>query len=100
MNNGGLHDGGLRVVGERGWELEATGPSRIWNQQQLAAALRGDGGGNAQLVAEIRALRAEVALLRSANERTASNTAGLPQMVSQIDNVTEGGNAMRAEVMA
>lgn len=98
--NGGLHDGGLRVVGERGWELEATGPSRIWNQQQLAAALRGDGGGNAQLEAEMRALRAEMALLRSATERIASNTAGLPQMVSQIDNVTEGGNAMRAEVMA
>jgi hypothetical protein len=37
--NGGLHAGGLRVVGERGWELEATGPARIWNQSQLGKAL-------------------------------------------------------------
>lgn len=96
--SGGLHEGGLRVVGERGWELEATGPARIWNQEQLSNAL--NSGGNAELVAEVRALRAEVAALRTAGERTASNTAGLPQMVNQIDNVTEGGNAMRAEVMA
>jgi hypothetical protein len=38
--DGGLHAGGLRLVGERGWEIEATGPSRIWNQEQIAAALR------------------------------------------------------------
>lgn len=37
--NGGLHSGGLRIVGERGWELEATGASRIWNQSQLGSAL-------------------------------------------------------------
>lgn len=54
---GGYHAGGLRWVGENGPELEATGPSRIWNQSQLAGAL---GGGNSEvLVAEIRALREE-----------------------------------------
>lgn len=41
---GGLHLGGLRIVGENGPELEATGPSRIWNQRQLAGALGGGGG--------------------------------------------------------
>lgn len=41
--SGGSHYGGLRIVGERGWELEATGPSRIWNQSQLATALSGNG---------------------------------------------------------
>ena len=94
---GGMHAGGLRVVGERGWELEATGPARIWNQQQLGQAL---GGGNAELIAELRAVRAELAQLKSINAATASNTAGLPQMVDQFDNVTEGGNAARVEVMA
>jgi phage-related minor tail protein len=32
--NGGNFSGGWRVVGERGWELEHTGPSRIFNQSQ------------------------------------------------------------------
>ncbi|WP_312587435.1 tape measure protein [Comamonas terrigena] len=55
---GGYHAGGLRWVGENGPELEATGPSRIWNQSQLAGAL-GGGGNSEVLVAEIRALREE-----------------------------------------
>lgn len=95
---GGMHAGGLRVVGERGWELEATGPARIWNQQQISQALQGDS--NAEVVAELRAVRAELAQLKSINAATASNTSGLPQMVDQFDNVTEGGNAARVEVMA
>lgn len=70
--DGGDHQGGLRIVGERGWEVEATGPARIWNQQQLAQALSGNG--NAELVAEVRALRQEVAALRAAGEATADNT--------------------------
>jgi hypothetical protein len=36
---GGDHFGGLRVVGERGWELEATGPSRIHSSEDLASIL-------------------------------------------------------------
>lgn len=38
---GGMHLGGLRIVGERGPELEATGPARIWNASQTAAMLGG-----------------------------------------------------------
>lgn len=48
---GGLHLGGLRLVGENGPELEATGPSRIWNQRQLASAL--GGGGNSARVEQL-----------------------------------------------
>lgn len=55
---------------------------------------------NAELIAEVRALREEVAQLKSINAATAVNTSGLPQMVEQFDNVTEGGNAARVEVMA
>lgn len=36
---GGFHDGGLRIVGERGPELEATGPSRIWTAEQTRKML-------------------------------------------------------------
>lgn len=58
-------------------------------------------GGNAELIAEMRALREEVAQLKSINAATAVNTSGLPQMVDQFDNVTEGGNGMRrGEVVA
>ncbi|HBZ99782.1 MAG TPA: hypothetical protein DEO97_13865 [Pseudomonas sp.] len=56
---GGSHVGGLRVVGEHGPELELTGPARLLNANQTAAALRGDSSG--ELVAEVRALRQTVA---------------------------------------
>ncbi|MGQ9367691.1 tape measure protein [Azospirillum sp. ST 5-10] len=41
--DGGFHSGGLRLVGERGVELEATGPSRIWSAEQTAEMLAGVG---------------------------------------------------------
>lgn len=53
--NGGLHSGGLRVVGENGPELEATGPSRIYNANQLGNMM--GGGATAE---EVRALRDEL----------------------------------------
>ena len=53
---GGLHAGGLRIVGENGPELEATGPARIFNAEQTQSIL---GGNSAALVQEIQALRAD-----------------------------------------
>jgi len=41
---GGDHTGGWRIVGERGPELEATGPARIFNADQTARMLSGGGG--------------------------------------------------------
>ncbi|WP_288899482.1 tape measure protein [uncultured Delftia sp.] len=104
--SGGMHTGGLRVVGERGWEVEATGPARYWNQQQLGQAMRGGGGGIdtaaliAALLAEVSALRGEVAGLRAPAEATARNTAPMPEMAEQFDRVTNGGNAMRGKAIA
>lgn len=40
---GGVHRGGLRVVGENGPELEATGPARIWSSAQTRSMLGADG---------------------------------------------------------
>ncbi len=45
--NGGLHGGGLRMVGERGWEVEATGPARYWTADQVAT-------GGADMAGEMR----------------------------------------------
>ena len=56
---GGDHMGGLRLVGERGPELEVTGPSRIFNASQTAAML--NGGNNQALIDEVRELRKEFA---------------------------------------
>jgi hypothetical protein len=41
---GGDHMGGLRIVGEKGPELEATGPARIWNADQTRNLLAGRQG--------------------------------------------------------
>lgn len=57
---GGWHAGGLRIVGENGPELEATGPSRIWTADQTRAMFSGGGRGDTTaLEAEMRSLRAE-----------------------------------------
>lgn len=55
---GGLHAGGLRLVGERGPELEVTGPARYWSTSQTAAML-GGGGNSDAVVRELRELREE-----------------------------------------
>ncbi|TNJ39256.1 hypothetical protein [Phaeobacter sp. B1627] len=36
---GGAHQGGARIVGERGWEVETTGPSRIHSHAESVAML-------------------------------------------------------------
>jgi len=59
---GGMHSGGLRLVGERGPELEVTGPSRIYNKRDTMAMLS---GASSETAAEIRMLRREVSELRA-----------------------------------
>jgi hypothetical protein len=49
--NGGNHMGGARIVGERGPELEITGPSRIVNNSDTKAMFD-----NSELIAEIKRL--------------------------------------------
>ncbi|WP_207479578.1 phage tail length tape measure family protein [Arenibaculum pallidiluteum] len=87
---GGEHAGGLRLVGERGWEIEATGPSRIWNQEQIGRAMRAANGNDlAGVTAELREhtqllratvyeanqLRAETIKLRRENARLTAQIA-------------------------
>lgn len=64
---GGDFGGGWRIVGESGRELEATGAARIFNASQTASILSGGSGGDAsgEVVAELRAVRAELSALRS-----------------------------------
>lgn len=62
--NGGDFMGGVRLVGERGPELEFTGASRIVSHEQLMRRLSTPSNGDAVLAAEIKALREENAGMR------------------------------------
>jgi len=79
--NGGSFGGGLRIVGERGPELEATGPSRIFSNSQTKDMLKQD---NTELVAELRALRMELSRLQGSTDVTASATARTQEILEQI----------------
>lgn len=100
---GGDHAGGLRLVGERGPELEVTGPSRIFSAERTQAILSGSGN-QELLLAELRALRqsnealrAEVASLRIEARATASNTG---KTARQLDRLEMDGMVVRTEAGA
>lgn len=84
---GGDHMGGLRIVGENGPELEATGPSRIFDAATTASMLRSGGASNDEVVAELRAMRLQLAQLHQEARRTADATNGNPEspMIVEID---------------
>ncbi|MGP3725933.1 tail tape measure protein [Cereibacter sphaeroides] len=62
---GGLHAGGLRLVGELGPELEATGPSRIHSAGRTADILGGAAMGASEVAGAVRDLQAELVALRA-----------------------------------
>ena len=80
---GGAHSGGLRMVGENGPELEVTGPARIWSADQTARML--GGFDQAALLAELRALRAEVVDLRAEARATAGHTGAMSRLHKRWD---------------
>jgi hypothetical protein len=80
---GGDFGGGLRLVGERGPELEATGASRITSTANLLAGLANSKSDNAELIAEIRALREEVRAIVSTTQAGAKGT------VERLDSVIQ-----------
>jgi hypothetical protein len=75
--NGGIHSGGLRIVGEKGPELEATGPSRIYNSNQLGSLLN-----NETTAEEIKAMRQE---LKMAMYQIAKNTGKSYDLMNRWD---------------
>jgi len=85
--NGGDFGGGLRIVGERGPELEATGPSRIFNANQTRDIL--SGGNNEAMVIELKAVREELALLRAEAQSVAVSSAKTKDILMRA---TDGGD--------
>lgn len=83
--SGGLHFGGLRIVGENGPELEATGSAKIWDANQTSRMLGGD------MSNELRALREEMENLRYETRATAINTAKTTKV---LERVTRDGESL------
>jgi hypothetical protein len=88
---------GTNYVPRTGFALLEQGEQVVPRANNPFAGGQMPHGNNAELIAEVRALRAEVAALRAPMEQTAQATA---QQAEQFDNVTAGGNAMATEVMA
>lgn len=82
---GGDHVGGWRVVGERGPELEATGPARIWSFDETQRLLSND---NSALGATMAVLAAKLdALIRvsaAAGDENAQGLAGLREELAEL----------------
>jgi hypothetical protein len=89
---GGLHTGGMRLVGERGPELEVTGPARYWSAADTTAMLGNATRREEVLAAEIRALRAELQGLR-AEARVTAVAANKSQRL--WERVTRDGESMQ-----
>ena len=79
--------GGLRIVGENGPELEATGPSRIFDAATTASMLRSGGASNDEVVAELRMVYAALLRMEPHMRRTADATNGLGEspMIVEVD---------------
>ena len=84
--SGGDHLGGWRLVGEQGPEIEATGPSRIFNAQDTRRILAGSGNSGG---ADLSPLLAEIKALRESNQR-------LEKIVDKLLSEQSGANASTA----
>lgn len=97
---GGDFAGGLRIVGERGPELELTGASRIFNADQTARMLSNVSGGGAytEMSAELKHLREVVAELRGLREDQRAGLAtvarGTTKAAAILERVAPDGNSL------
>lgn len=75
--SGGMHSGGWRLVGERGPEMEYTGPSRIMSNNDTAKMMSND-----ELVAEIKGLRED---MRDSQRAISKNTGDIRKVTERWD---------------
>jgi hypothetical protein len=89
---GGMHTGGLAVVGERGPELAAMGAARVYTARQTADIM----GGASETAAAVHAVREEVAALRAEQQAQALAIAAAVTKTARIlDRVTPEGDAIQ-----
>lgn len=98
--------GGLRIVGENGPELEATGASRIYNADQTARILSNVNGGGAYaaMAMELKQLREVVTELRGLREDQRAGLAtvarGTTKAATILERVTPDGNTLAVTTVA
>lgn len=103
--SGGLFRGGLRIVGENGPELEATGESRIWSNSDTRSMLSNIGNGrggsdNREVIAELRSLKQEVTILRKEQrEGDLGNIRATKANTRILTDLTEEGTSMSVTVV-
>lgn len=87
---GGYHNGGLRIVGENGPELEATGEARIWTAaqtQQMLSGANSRNSSNADLIAEIQRLNQKIdSLERTVQQGDIMNMQATERNTQQVSN--------------
>jgi hypothetical protein len=79
--NGGIHSGGMRLVGERGPELEMTGPSAIMSYHDLMSGIRQ----SSDQIRELHAIRQELQSLRSETRSSAISNAEVARKINRIE---------------
>ncbi|MDR2451001.1 MAG: tape measure protein [Candidatus Accumulibacter sp.] len=85
---GGHHAGGLRLVGERGPELEVTGPARYYDTESTLRLLAGNGGGDPQTRQILREVLMRLdALVRQGGEVGMTLSRQLAALGAQLDEV-------------
>jgi hypothetical protein len=94
--NGGDFGGGIRAVGERGIEIEATGASRIHSTQAIINALRNPSSNNDALAGAVRDLTAAVDQLRKEKEEMAKE---MSVMADVLKGASPGGSFLRVKVV-
>jgi len=91
---GGSFPGGLRIVGEHGAELEATGPARIFNAADTARMLSGSSDATEARLAQ---LVEQVASLSEAMRATAIHTSKSARL---LERVMPDGDAIATRIAA
>jgi hypothetical protein len=91
--NGGDHPGGLRLVGEHGPEVEATGPSRIWSTSKMSQIF-----GQAEATAIMKELLTEIRQMRV--EQRVGDQANVVATKAQtrfLRDLTDDGTALKTK---
>lgn len=108
--SGGYHSGGLRIVGENGPELEATGEARLWNAvqtQQMISGAASRNSSNSDLIAEIQRLNAKLESLEQTVQQgdimnaqaTERNTQQVSATVKETGSTTTYANKLQARAV-
>jgi len=89
--SGGLHSGGLRLVGENGPELEATGPARIYTASQTKQMMSSNSN-DSELSAKLDRLSIET-------QAVAINTNKLVKLIERVIVPSSAGDAVQTSAV-